>query len=239
MMIQKKRFTGIIPAAGRSKRFKYIKSKIFFKIKKKTMIEIILSKIERYCNEIIVILKPKDNAEFNKIKTKLKYKNKITVLNQKNSTGMAIAAKLGIDKAKNENFILIWSDQVYLSNLTIKMGIKKLQKNNLSFPIVYKKKPYTLIKFKDKKFFNILQQREENIQFKSGYSDSGFFLGKTKFFQKHLSKLIKNKKIVTKKTKEYDFLNSFKFIRDKKKIRLYKISNAKEAIGINYINDLK
>tara|TARA_X000000950_G_C13893416_1_gene651790 strand:+ start:2784 stop:2894 length:111 start_codon:yes stop_codon:yes gene_type:complete len=35
MMIQKKRFTGIIPAAGRSKRFKYIKSKIFFKIKKK------------------------------------------------------------------------------------------------------------------------------------------------------------------------------------------------------------
>ena len=167
------------------------------------------------------------------------YKNKITVLNQKNSTGMAIAAKLGIDKAKNENFILIWSDQVYLSNLTIKVGIKKLQKNNLSFPIVYKNKPYTLIKFKDKKFFDILQQREENIQFKSGYSDSGFFLGKTKFFEKHLSKLIKNKKIVTKKTKEYDFLNSFKFIRDKKKIRLYKISNAKEAIGINYINDLK
>lgn len=232
-------FTGIVPAAGNSKRFKFRKSKIFFKIKNKTMIEIILKKIEKFCDEIIVILKPKDNTEFNKIKNKLKFKKKIHVYNQNSASGMATATNIGINNAKNENFMLIWSDQIFLSNSTIKFGIKNLKEKNLLFPIVYSKNPYTLIKFKNKKFYNILQQREEKHLFESGYSDAGFFLGKTKFFKRHLQNLIKNKKIITKKTKEHDFLKSFKFIKDKSKIKLYKISNVKEARGINYIDDIR
>ena len=52
----KKNWSAIIPAAGNSKRFKYRLSKIFYKIKKKTLIEIIINKISDYSDNIILII---------------------------------------------------------------------------------------------------------------------------------------------------------------------------------------
>lgn len=233
------KITAIIPAAGKSKRFKFKHSKIFFKIKNKKMIEIILDKINLFADEIFVIIKKKDYSQFEKIQNKKKYKNKIKVLFQDKTDGMATAISIGLKEANNHNFFVLWSDQVYLSKKTILTGLKiHSKKRILTFPVVWKENPYTRIVKKKNKFFNILQQREVETKLQNGYSDCGFFIGKTLFFKKKLISLIRKKKILTKKTKEHDFLHSFKYIKDKKKISIYKIKNQKESNGINYRNEI-
>ena len=238
-MRKNNKFTAIIPAAGKSKRFKFKYSKIFFKIKNKKMIEIILDKINIFANEILVIIKKEDYSQFEKIKNKKKYKNKIKVLFQKKINGMATAISIGLKKSKNSDFFVLWSDQIYISKKTIQKGLKiHLKQKILTFPVVWKENPYTLVIKKEKKFFDIIQQREVEEKLQNGFSDCGFFIGRTSFFKKKLLNLIKEKKIFTKKTKEYDFLHSFKYIKNKKKIFLYKIKNKKESNGINYLDEI-
>ena len=58
-------------------------------------------------------------------------------------------------------------------------------------------------------------------------------------FSKLLKKLIKKKKILTKVTKEYDFLHSFKYLTPRHKIELIKINNKIECKGVNYLEDVK
>lgn len=229
----------IIPAAGNSNRFKYKKSKIFFKINKKSLIEIIIEKIREQANKIIIISKPKDQFELTKLIKKKFPENNIVFCNQKKANGMATAILLGLKKSKSKNFFVIWCDQIYISKKTIHETIKKQMDNNnyLTFPICYSKKPYTKIIFSKKKFQEILHTREGNI-FKDGYSDCGIFCGNKNYFIKHLNKQIQNKTILTKQTKEYDFLKSFKYIKNKNKINLIKINNIKESKGINYLTDV-
>ena len=72
-----------------------------------------------------------------------------------------------------------------------------------------------------------------------GYTDCGLFCCDTNFIKKRLNKYIKEKKIITKKTKEYDFLLSLNLLAEKNKIKTFKTSNKKDTIGINQIKDLK
>jgi bifunctional N-acetylglucosamine-1-phosphate-uridyltransferase/glucosamine-1-phosphate-acetyltransferase GlmU-like protein len=236
-----KNWSAIIPAAGNSKRFKYRLSKIFYRINKKTLIEAIINKISDYCHEIILIIRKKDRLRLLNILKKIKNKNKISFAIQNKPCGMGQAVNIGLKKAINKNFFVIWADQLYLKKKTIKKTLKNhLQNNNLlTFPIVKIKNPYTLVLFKKNKFNNIRQQRESLFKLKSGYSDCGFFAGKTLKFRELLKKLIIKKKIVTEITKEHDFLHSFKFLNPKHKIELIKIKNKIECRGVNYLKDVK
>mgnify|MGYP001393774507 FL=1 len=53
-----------------------------------------------------------------------------------------------------------------------------------------------------------------------------------------LKKLIDEKKILTKRTMEYDFIMGFKFISDKEKIYALESKNPIDGIGINSLADI-
>jgi bifunctional N-acetylglucosamine-1-phosphate-uridyltransferase/glucosamine-1-phosphate-acetyltransferase GlmU-like protein len=186
-----KNWSAIIPAAGNSKRFKYRLSKIFYRIDKKTLIETIINKISDYCDDIILIIRKKDRIRLLNILKKIRNKNKIYLAIQEKPRGMGQAVNIGLKKVINKNFFVIWADQLYLKKKTVKKTLKNhIQNNNLlTFPIVKRKNPYTLVLFKKKKFSNIIQQRESPFKLKSGYSDCGFFAGKTMKFRELLKKL--------------------------------------------------
>ena len=85
----------------------------------------------------------------------------------------------------------------------------------------------------------MVQSRETGFTEAEGFSDCGFFCCNTSFIKNRLNNLIRNKKIVTKKTNEYDFLLALNILAKKNKIKLIKTINKKDAVGINKINDLK
>lgn len=238
-MIENK-ITFIIPAAGKSTRFKTKKSKIFFKLENKTIIEHIINKCKKFSEKIIIISNNFNKTEIKNILKKKKIKN-IKIVLQKRPIGMGHAVLLGLEKVKTQSAAVLWSDQIYLTEDTIKKTIKKFKKNNsfFTFPIFYKKDPYVKIFLnKKKKFLNIVQTREINKKFRFGYTDCGFFIFNANFVKKNLIKLIKKKLVITKKTNEVDFLKSFYYFNKIEKIDLVKASSYKDTIGINFLEDI-
>ena len=238
--MNKKDFTFILPAAGKSIRFKTKKSKIFYKYKNKILISHVIDKCLNFTKNIIIISNKKNLKE---LKANLKkYKNlKFKILIQKQQKGMGHAIDIAMNKVNTKYSSVIWPDQIYLSIVTIKKTIDFFfkKKSILCFPVYKKKTPYVyVIKDKSKNFKNIIQTRETNKKVKVGESDCGFFVFQSKIIRRKLKFLIKKKLIITSKTKEIDFLKSFKFLSKLGRVDTIKANSYKDTIGINYLKDL-
>jgi bifunctional N-acetylglucosamine-1-phosphate-uridyltransferase/glucosamine-1-phosphate-acetyltransferase GlmU-like protein len=236
----KNNFTFIIPAAGASKRFKSDKSKIFYKYKKKELIRHVVDKCLKFTNNIVIIINKKNFRELKKILF-IYSKAKFYFVFQNQPKGMGHAIHLGLKHVKTKFSSVIWSDQIFLSNNTIKRTLNYFKKNNslLCFPVYKKKLPYVyILRDKNKKFKDIIQTREGGKKISFGESDCGFFVFKTYGIKHLLTKLIKKKLILTHKTKEIDFLRSFKYFTKLGHIDIIKAISRKDTIGINYIRDL-
>ena len=113
------------------------------------------------------------------------------------------------------------------------------KKSILCFPVYKKKIPYAyVLRDKSKNFKDIIQTREINKKVEMGESDCGFFVFQSSIVRKKLKFLIKKGMLYTKKTKEIDFLKSFKFLNKFGPVITIKANNYKDTIGINYLKDL-
>ena len=238
----KHNITFIIPAAGKSSRFKSKKNKIFYLYKKKELILHVVEKALKFTNQIIIVINKKNYSYLKKILSPYnKTKANFNIVFQNQPMGMGHAIYLGLKKSKTLYSSVIWSDQIYLSIKTMKKTIKFFIKKNslLTFPIFRKKSPYVyILKDKNKKFKDIVQTRESKQIIAAGDSDCGFFIFKTQSVYKKLKILIKKKLIITKQTKEIDFLRSFKYLKMIGKIDMIKAFYKKDTFGINTLNDL-
>ena len=238
--MNKKDFTFILPAAGKSARFKAKKSKIFYKYKNKILISYVIDKCLNFTKNIIIISNRKNLKE---LKANLKkYKNlKFKILIQKQQSGMGHAIDIAMNKVNTKYSAVIWPDQIYLRVSTIKKTIDFFlkKKSILCFPVYKKKIPYAyILRDKSKNFKDIIQTRETNKKVKVGESDCGFFVFQSNIIRKNLKFLIKKKLIITSKTKEIDFLKSFKFFNKLGRIDTIKANSYKDTIGINYLENL-
>ena len=238
--MNKKDFTFILPAAGKSARFKTRKSKIFYKYKNKILISYVIDKCLNFTKNIIIISNRKNLKELRA--NLIKYKNvKFKILIQKQQRGMGHAINIAMNKVNTKYSSVIWSDQIYLSIVTIKKTIDFFlkKKSILCFPVFKKKTPYVyIVRDKSKKFKNLIQTRESNKKVKVGESDCGFFVFQSKIIRRKLKFLIRKKLIITSKTKEIDFLKSFKFLSKLGRVDTIKANSYKDTIGINYLEDL-
>lgn len=239
-MMNKEDFTFIVPAAGKSTRFKTKKSKIFYKYRNKVLISYVIDKCLKFTKNIIIISNEKNLKEL-KINLK-KYKNiKFKTLIQKQPRGMGHAINIAMNKVKTKYCSVIWPDQIYLSTITIKrtMDFFIKKKSILCFPVYKKKLPYVyVLRDKNKKFKDIIQTRETKKKVKFGESDCGFFVFQSKIVREKLRFFIKKKLLTTKKTQEIDFLKSFKFLNKFGQVTTIKAGSYKDTIGINFLKDL-
>jgi len=231
----------IITCAGKGSRFDNKKNKILHKVNNKTLIENIFLKIKDYSNKVIIVCNYKNIRGIQKIIKKYNKKYNIIYKIQKKQDGMASAINVGLKNIGSENFFIIWGDQFYIKKNTIKKSIKLHLKNKnlITLPYYNVKNPYTfIIRDRNKNLKDILQKREVNFYHKFGDSDCGFFVCKTKLIKDNLPKFIFQKKIITKKTKEHDFLKSLKFFSKIGNIHLIRASSAIETKGINFKKDI-
>ena len=236
-----KDLTFIVPAAGKSSRFKNKKSKIFYIYKKKLILEHIIDKCLVFSKNIIIISNRKNLKKTKSIIKKKYNKLNITILIQEKPLGMGDAVYIGLQKVITRFTATIWADQIYLENETIKKTIIyfKKSKSLFTFPVFFKKNPYTkIIRNKSKKFEGIVQSKEINYDLKSGESDCGFFIFKTSKIRKLLKYLINKKMILSKISNEVEFLLAFKYIKKLGKVTTIKANSEKDTIGINFKKDL-
>ena len=239
-MINKKNLTFIIPAAGKSSRFKSEKSKIFFYYRGKSIISHVVEKCFKYSNKIIIITNKKNISELKKLLSVYRKINFSFVL-QDRALGMGHAVSIGLKNVKTKYSSVIWSDQIFLTSKTIEKTLNFFNSNHslLCFPVYKKKLPYVyILKDKNKKFIDIFHTREGAPIVNMGESDCGFFVFQSSIIKLLLQKLIKTKKIITKKTNEIDFLKAFKYFNIHGPVDILNATNAIDTIGINTLEDL-
>ena len=176
-----KDLTFIVPAAGKSSRFKNKKSKIFYTYKKKSILEHVIDKCLVFSKNIIIISNRKNLKKVKSIVQKKYIKFNIKILIQEKPLGMGDAVYIGLQKVITRFTATIWADQIYLDNETINKTIIYFGKSKslFTFPVFFKKKPYTkIIRNRSKKFVDIIQSKEIDYDLKSGESDCGFFIFK-------------------------------------------------------------
>ena len=96
-------WTCIIPAAGKSTRFKDKKNKIFFLYKNKTILEHIILKIKNFSKKIVIVSNIKNIEATRKLCKKFD-KNIISVVVQKKINGMATAIQKSFPKIRSNFF---------------------------------------------------------------------------------------------------------------------------------------
>ena len=90
-----KNLTFIIPAAGKSSRFKSNQSKIFYKYKNKPLIMHVVEKCLEHSNKIVIVINAKNKKNLKKILSVYKKINFIYVFQNK-AKGMGHAISLGL-----------------------------------------------------------------------------------------------------------------------------------------------
>jgi bifunctional N-acetylglucosamine-1-phosphate-uridyltransferase/glucosamine-1-phosphate-acetyltransferase GlmU-like protein len=239
--MNKNNWTAIIPAAGKGSRFDKSKNKIFFVHKKKSILEHMINKISNITTKIIIVINKRDYREAKNISKKFKKKNNIQYVFQNIADGMATAIEIGLRKTSTKFFYTIWCDQIGLSSKTIKETIQYHEKSNFiaSFPAARIKNNYTLVEKNKLNYLKkIYQSREEKLGKNSGLNDCGFFCCDTFFFKKNLKKLISSKKIVSKKTREHDFIYALNYFAKSYKIKVKITKNKIDTLGVNFKKDI-
>ena len=102
----KKNWTAVIPAAGKSKRFNYKQSKIFYKYKKKFLIEHSVDKIKKHISKVLIVANHSNKKKLKKLF--LKDKN-IKVVIQKKKPGMASAIESTFNHINTKFFCILSS----------------------------------------------------------------------------------------------------------------------------------
>lgn len=239
-MILKDEICTLVPAAGRGSRLGGDYPKVFTPIIKDcTIWDIIHSKLLKIANNHCLVL---NSFVYEQYKDKIS-KN-LNIAFQDNPIGMGDAIFQGYKFWKNSKYlIIVWGDQVNISDDTLKQVVSKFTKDEndqLILPLVKQESPYVEYIFKDEILVNILQQREGDITSKGGLSDIGVFGLTTNNLDNYWAEYL-SENILGNATGEINFLPFLSFLSFKKNWSLKKIliQNVDESRGINTPNDLE
>ena len=234
----------IIPAAGKGSRLKTKVPKILTPIKGKiTIWDILYEKLYKKVDAINVVLNPITSRLYGHIFTN-KWHN-ISLSIQEKPIGMGDAIFSGYNIWSNyDNIIIIWGDQVHVSNNTLTNVMRihnKMNGSNITLPLTRLKHPYVEYKFdkqKDKSLDCIYESREGDHCTSNGLSDIGVFLLNTNKLINYWHMYLKFSNVGAL-SKEINFLPFLVFLSKKDwKIEKYIVKDSTEAKGINTPEDL-
>lgn len=236
-------FTLIIPAAGKGSRLGHSHPKILYPIAKTTPLEILLKRFGPYVNRTLLIVSPSGKPA---IETKLNGDPGVSLVTQETPTGMVDAIlKASPSLSEDENVIIVWGDQVLLSDKTVQTAIQLFFSQNSSIPhavlpLVKTQKPY--VHFDRNSLGEITRcrlRRENDSMPENGDSDCGLFLLKGKLIKDSLETFAHLRNQKGKITGEVSFPPFFPYLQAKGiPVFTSLVENAEEAIGLNDRNDL-
>ncbi len=175
------RWTAVIPAAGRGTRLGGASPKILYPLLGKPLVDWAVLRLKPFCRDIIFVLAPGAEAV---VRPRLEalIPGRFRIVVQEEPLGMGHAVGLCRPLIKSSHCIIMWVDQVALSERTV-LGCLGLADGhpeaNLVFPTVLRDHPYIhVVRGPDGRIQRVAQAREENLSEEKGESDCGIFFFK-------------------------------------------------------------
>ncbi len=234
-------WTVIIPAAGKGTRLGYSKPKILYPIAGKTILERLIQLLEPCVSEFVLALSPVGAPEvIPELEKRISGRFQTVILQ---SRGMADSIYQALHLVKTPYVLIIWGDQVAISDQTISSVQKMTQfipDAKVSFPLIEKKNPYVHYQIESTgRFSRVLEKREGVPLPLVGQSDCGVFAFNTRCLREVYDGVMKQGIVLSRGTKEWNFLPMLpSFETGDNSVNVYELRTLEETIGINDINDV-
>lgn len=239
----KEKISIVIAAAGKGTRSKLDYPKSLYKINNQSILQRIINTLSEFGSSPIIIVSPSGHDQIlDEIK---KIKVKCSLLVQKDPLGMgdAVIQLRKINSELKENILLIWGDVPFISPDTINRSVEAhfKNKNCFTFPTIFSEDQYTVVKRdKSNRVKSVLESKNnpEIASTKIKERDLGVFIFRKDTVLDLLEKDLPGK--FNKLDDEHGFLyiidHLYKF---SKKIGTVEVSDPKEALSLNAVEDLK
>ncbi len=239
-IVDKQRWSAIIPAAGTGSRLGYEKPKLLFPILGKPIVDWLCDILIDICGELIFVLSPQGEKPVREYLANRPVNYKIAL--QHSPNGMAKAIRAGIDKASNENIVVLWGDQVTASQETIRICQALHQQvagRTLTLPTIIKEQPYIhLQRDADNRIVNVLERRETTQLPTQGENDCGIFLFNRTFLRTVLENAFENNEGKGATTHEFNLLPLLpKFEVASDSVVTLQIDDLMQTLGVNTRED--
>ena len=233
-------WSSIIPAAGRGTRLNHDKPKALFPLLGRPILSWIFDAILPLISHCVVVVSPEGEEEINTIFPENK---NISSIIQPKPKGMADAVNIAIEGIETRHSIVIWGDQVGISQDTLYrcMKIHESRINALlTVPYWITNEPYIHIKTggQENRIMEVQQKREEEISVDLGRNDCGVFCFNTEFLRDTLKERSRRALATGGKTGEFNLLPLLPvFDRGGDTASLVLVENANEIMGVNTQED--
>jgi len=237
-MVNRTEICTLVPAAGRGSRLGGNYPKVFTPITDtKTIWDILNEKLKVVSDKSCLIL---NSSVYEDYKDKLE--SNVLISFQDDPIGMGDAIFKGYDHFKKSKYlIIVWGDQVHVSQDTLNRVVDSFVENEkqLIIPLVSQKSPYVEYIFNNDKLVSIKQQREGDKTSPGGLSDMGVFGLSVNTLKESWVEYLENQKI-GEITGEINFLPFLSFLSFEKNWAVKKIfvDDVDESRGINTKDDL-
>ncbi len=238
--LERGNWTAVIPAAGKGTRLNYSQAKILFPINGKPIIEHIVSLLNPFVQEGIFVFSPKNKEDVEKVVYQGFEKERRVVI--KNSLGMAHSIEAALPFVETPYVIVMWGDQVALSQVTVRHMMEMMQSEltpDCILALFEQEHPYVhYAQGVDGKLEAVLQKREGDNMPVRGLADAGVFAFRTQKL-KELFKIFSQQTAPKgKETGEWNFLPLLPwFDQTSNGILVYLLPDIQEARGVNSRED--
>jgi bifunctional UDP-N-acetylglucosamine pyrophosphorylase/glucosamine-1-phosphate N-acetyltransferase len=180
-LINRERWTTLIPAAGRGSRLGYDKPKILYPIAGRAILEWLLDLFLPHSERVVLVASPDGRSYVEPEMERLAH-GRGAVAVQPHPVGMGDAVNCGLPQVRTEHVALVWGDQVALRPATVQacLQIHEQEGADITCPTVWRDQPY--IHFERDaggRIAGVRQAREGDTMPEKGESDTGFFCFRT------------------------------------------------------------
>lgn len=236
----KKDWTAIIPAAGQGTRLGYSKAKILFPVGGKLIIEYIAALLNPFVHEGIFVFSSKNKEDVENTKYQGFDKERKVVID--GSLGMAHSIEIALPFVQTPFVIIIWGDQVALSQSTVQQMVDMMQSElapDVVLPLFQQENPYVhYVEDQSGKLVEVLQKREGDVLPSRGLADAGIFAFRTEKLRDFFKVFTKEASPMGKETGEWNFIPLLPwFEQNDTRMLTFELLDSDEARGVNSRKD--
>lgn len=238
------KWTAIIPAAGRGSRLCWSGPKILYPILGRPMINWLIDILDPFVSKIVLIVSPSGEEAIKIAINKLTINAHLEICIQCEPSGMGDAILVSEPFVETPNALVIWGDQIMLSQHTIRAGQilhDSIEGVKLTLVTLIKKFPYiNIVRNVDSDVINVQQAREGEIDSDYGESDCGAFLFNTSAMFHGLKLAKKLGYGLGVVTNEFNLLQALPVFQvNQHSIKTLRIHEEEECMGVNTQIDAK
>ncbi len=229
-------WTVIIPAAGKGSRLGYDKPKILYPIVGRSILDRMINLLEPRMSKFVLAVSPVGAPDIiPELEKRIPGRFETVILQ---SRGMADSIYQALHRVETPYVLVIWGDQVAISDRTVSMVQKMAQYMpgaKLTLPLVKREHPYVHYETNERGVFSgVMEKREGASMPLIGESDCGVFAFETRRLREVYDAEMQRGITLSRGTKEWNFLPILPaFETGGESVNAYYLETVEEAVGVN------